>query len=230
MYADDPLSLSALPRQVYSLIETFMVLLCGVCKTATLPLELLHIIGDRLRQKGVPLAPCTTVSRWWKDVFEAYIYIRVVVRSTKAELEAPLPGLDVLVVPTAAGTEIYVTKDQPAILTMREARGRRWNSPLVPTLGEEKVLSVGVDDNRPGAWKLLSQSLSQWFSSDQGPKYNRRFSDGTGVHDNTHILTNNNRIASLSLLDRMITMKLATKGKTRDPRTNSISLTEAPYQ
>lgn len=51
-----------------------------------------------------------------------------------------------------------------------------------------------------------------------------------GVHDNTHILTNNNRIASLSLLDRMITMKLATKGKTRDPRTNSISLTEAPYQ
>lgn len=33
MYADDPLSLSALPRQIDSLIKTFMVLLCGVCKT-----------------------------------------------------------------------------------------------------------------------------------------------------------------------------------------------------
>lgn len=33
MYADDPLSLSALPRHIDSSIETFMVLLCGVCKT-----------------------------------------------------------------------------------------------------------------------------------------------------------------------------------------------------
>lgn len=72
---------------------------------ATLPLELLHIIGDRLRQEGVPLDPCTTVSRWWKDVFEAYIYIRVVVRSTKAELEAPLPGIPVNVFKSLASQD-----------------------------------------------------------------------------------------------------------------------------
>lgn len=62
---------------------------------ATLPLELLQLIGDSLKNDGVPLSPCTTVCRWWKEAFEPFIYSRVVDCSTHANEKAPVSGIPV---------------------------------------------------------------------------------------------------------------------------------------
>ncbi|GFN10650.1 transporter, solute:sodium symporter (SSS) family protein [Aspergillus tubingensis] len=62
---------------------------------ATLPLELLQLIGDSLQKEGVPLFPCTTVCRWWKEAFEPFIYSRVVVCSTHANEKAPVSGIPI---------------------------------------------------------------------------------------------------------------------------------------